>query len=288
MLGSICEKMATQKSAPWGGRFFASDSTTTENDASTCNSMCALSKNYSTAVRNDSWDNAHTFDSSNRCRNSSFGLTTKGKGLARLRAKRKSGSQNKEAARVRTKRKPRSHITYSRECKKVWGSVREWTLKLPKQLPFWEMESRRTPKTSKSDFKGQSSMACGVLYIIGKLLKHKCLKWARIAHLDIWNTSYSQKKGRESNCQFNPQPEKVGNRPDLLVFRGRATYHWKALDESYNFSLDHISIRVLLTKLWGSKVAGVPIGGISRLPLESPEREKPFGCRLCGQSQSIL
>jgi len=37
-------------------------------------------------------------------------------------------------------------------------------------------------------------MACSVLYIIGKLLKHRCLKWARIAHLDIWNTSYGQKK----------------------------------------------------------------------------------------------
>ncbi len=32
---------------------------------------------------------------------------------------RKPGSQGKEAARVRTKRKPESHITYSQECKKV-------------------------------------------------------------------------------------------------------------------------------------------------------------------------
>jgi hypothetical protein len=36
-----------------------------------------------------------------------------------------------------------------------------------------------------SDFKGQNSMVCGVLYIIGKLLKLRCLKWACIAHLDI-------------------------------------------------------------------------------------------------------
>jgi hypothetical protein len=28
-----------------------------------------------------------------------------------------------------------------------------------------------TPETSESDFRGQNSMACGVLYIIGKLLK---------------------------------------------------------------------------------------------------------------------
>jgi hypothetical protein len=43
-------------------------------------------------------------------------------------------------------------------------------------------------------------MACGVPYIIEKLLELRCLKWAHIAHLDIWNISYGQKKGQESNC----------------------------------------------------------------------------------------
>jgi hypothetical protein len=28
-------------------------------------------------------------------------------------------------------------------------------------------------------------------------LKRRYLKWACIAHLNIWNTSYGQKKGRE-------------------------------------------------------------------------------------------
>jgi len=50
------------------------------------------------------------------------------------------------------------------------------------------MESRWTPKTSKNNFRGQNSMACGVLYIIKNLLEHRCLKWAYIVHLDIWNT----------------------------------------------------------------------------------------------------
>jgi hypothetical protein len=40
-------------------------------------------------------------------------------------------------------------------------------------------------KISESNFRGQNSMACGVLYIIGKILKRRCLKWARIAHLNI-------------------------------------------------------------------------------------------------------
>jgi hypothetical protein len=115
-------------------------------------------------------------------------------------------------------------------------------------------------------------MSCGVLYIIGKLLKRRCLKWARIAHLDIWNTSYGQKKGRESNCEFDSRPQKLGNRPDLLSCRGRATYCSKALDENYNFASDHIAIRGLLAKLWGSKVAGVSFGAISGFPLGSPRK----------------
>jgi hypothetical protein len=166
--------------------------------------------------------------------------------------------------------------------------MREWTLTLPRQLPLWEMESRWTSKTSKSYFRGPNSMSCDVLYIIRKLLERRCLKCARIAPLDIWNTSYDQKKGQESNCQFDSRPEKVGNRPNLLGCRGCATYRWKALDKSYNFALDHISIRGLLAKLWGSKVVGVPASAISGLSFGSPRREKPFGCRLRGQSQSIL
>jgi hypothetical protein len=132
------------------------------------------------------------------------------------------------------------------------------------------MESRWTPKTSESDCRGQTSMDCGVLYINGKLLKRRCVKWARIAHSDICNISYGQKKGRESNCQFDSRPLKVGNRPFPDVRFESATWRWKALDESYNFALDHIAIGGLLAKLWGSKVPRVPFGVISGLPLGSP------------------
>jgi hypothetical protein len=114
-----------------------------------------------------------------------------------------------------------------------------------------------TPKSSERDCKGQNSSPWGVLYIIGKLLKFKCLKWALIAHLDIWNISYGQKKGRESNWQFDSRPLKVGNRPNFLVCRQRVTYRWKALDKEYNFASDLIAIRGLHKKLCALKVAGV-------------------------------
>jgi hypothetical protein len=81
-------------------------------------------------------------------------------------------------------------------------------------------------------------------------------------HLNIYNTSYGQKKGRESNGQFDSQPLKVGNRLYFLVFRWRATYRWKALEEGYNFALNLISIRGLHAKLWAPKIAKVPIVGI--------------------------
>jgi hypothetical protein len=48
MLNWICEKLATQKSALGGGRFYASDSTIVGNDASTYNDPCVLVGDYLT------------------------------------------------------------------------------------------------------------------------------------------------------------------------------------------------------------------------------------------------
>jgi hypothetical protein len=96
-----------------------------------------------------------------------------------------------------------------------------------------------------------------VLYTIGKLLERRCLKWLCMTHLNIKNTSYNQKKGWESNCEFNSRPLKVKNRLHFCVCRWHVTYHWKAFDEGYNFSLDLKSIGGLHVKLWAFKVVGV-------------------------------
>jgi len=76
-----------------------------------------------------------------------------------------------------------------------------------------KMESSGTPKNLEDDFRGQISSPWCVLYINGKLLKRRYSKWPPIAHLDICSPSYGQKKGRESNCQFDSRPLKVGNQP---------------------------------------------------------------------------
>jgi hypothetical protein len=135
--------------------------------------------------------------------------------------------------------------------------VREWTLPLPSELPFWELEFRWTPESSESDCKGQNPLDWRFPYTIWKFLEHRYLKWACMTHLDIWNTSYGQKKGWESNWQFDSWPLKVRNWPDFLACRCHATYCWRALVEGYNFASDLISIGGLHTKLWDPKVVGV-------------------------------
>jgi len=157
-------------------------------------------------------------------------------------------------------------VVSQKESPRVKENVKEWTLTLPKELPLWELESQ-----FKEWLQGPNPMSWGVLYIIKKLLKRRCLKWVCITHLEIWNISYGQKKGHESNWQFDSQPLKVKNRPNFLVCRWSATYCWKSVDEGYNFVLDLISIGGLHTKLWGPKVTKVPTLAISGLPLGSLE-----------------
>jgi hypothetical protein len=121
-----------------------------------------------------------------------------------------------------------------------------------------------------------------------KKLKHRCLKWVCMTHLDIWNTSYGQKKARESNWQFDSRQLKVKNRPYFLTCRWHATYCWKDLDKGYNFASDLISIGGLHAKLWGPKIEEVPPLGISGFPFGSPGTKMPFGCGFCGEAQNIL
>jgi hypothetical protein len=81
-----------------------------------------------------------------------------------------------------------------------------------------------------------------------------------IDHLDICNPSYGQKKGRESNWQFDSRPLKVGNRPLPDIRCECATWRWKDLDEDYNFGSDLVAIGLCSRELWPFKVLGVELG----------------------------
>jgi hypothetical protein len=174
-------------------------------------------------------------------------------GIARLRAKREAGE---------------SHLMLPR----VQKSVREWTLTLPSELSLWELESKWTPESLESNCKGQNPSVRKVLYIIEKLLEHKCLKWAHMTHLNIWNKNYGQKKGRESNWQFDSRPLKVRNQPDFLVCRWCVTYRWKkTLNKVYYFASNFIVIEGLHAKLWAPKVTKVLVVRILGPPFGNPE-----------------
>ncbi len=105
-----------------------------------------------------------------------------------------------------------------------------------------KLESSRTPKNSELACRGQISLHLSVIGVIGKFLKFRCPKWPRMSHLDIYSPSYEQKKGRESNWQFDSRSLKVGNRPIPDVCSRSATWRWKALFKGYKFGLDLVPI----------------------------------------------
>jgi hypothetical protein len=123
-----------------------------------------------------------------------------------------------------------------------------------------ELESSGTPECSELDNKGQNTSHWGVLGVIGKVLKRKYRKWPRIGHLDICSPSYGQKKGRESNWQFDSRPLKVKNRLLSEIRFGSAIRSWKDLDEGYNFGSDLVAIRCESRELWTPKVLGLQPG----------------------------
>jgi hypothetical protein len=161
-----------------------------------------------------------------------------------------------------------------------------WNLKFSVATPLWakcegeahtpksgNLESSETPENSELKLKGQNTLHLDVLSVIEKVLKCRCLNWPRIGHLNICSPSYGQKKGRESNWQFDSRPLKVGNRPPPDVRWQCATWRWKALEESYNFGSNLVPIQAQGKKLWMPKVPGVQTGIVLGLHLGSPGKK---------------
>ncbi len=82
-----------------------------------------------------------------------------------------------------------------------------------------DWESSGTPECLEFNSKVENTSHWGVLGVIGKFLKRRYRKWPCIGHLDICSPSYGQKKGRESNWQFDSRSLEVKNRPpsDLRI-----------------------------------------------------------------------
>jgi hypothetical protein len=99
-------------------------------------------------------------------------------------------------ARVRVKKKTWESHHILPGMQRVWGHEPSHS-QVNSHVGSWNPDW--TPKSLECDSRGQNSSPWKVFYIIGNLFKRKCLKWACIAHLNICNPSYGQKKGRESN-----------------------------------------------------------------------------------------
>ncbi len=166
----------------------------------------------------------------------------------------------------------------------VWGEAQHLEksedLESSGNLEFLELDSKR-----------QNTSHWGVLGVIGKVLKRRYRKCPRILDLDICNPSYGQKKGRESNWQFDSRPLKVRNRPAPDVQFGSAIRRWKDLDEGYNFGSDLVAIRGQGEELRPLKVPGVQNRDTwvdFGTPFWESREFVPFGCSPHGASQSIL
>ncbi len=135
-----------------------------------------------------------SIDFDEECRNLSFGLTTKAKGVARLQAKRKEARESRqrhckvagqeEARELRQEEARESHHILLG----VLESVREYEGVNPHTPKATPTLGDRVPVDSRNfreRLQGKNLMSRGVLYIIEKILERRCLKWARIAHLDI-------------------------------------------------------------------------------------------------------
>jgi hypothetical protein len=149
------------------------------------------------------------------------------------------------------------------------------------------LESFETPEYSELDSKAQKTSHWGVLDVIGKVLKRRYRKWPRIGHLGICSPSYGQKKGQESNWQFDSRPLKVGKRPlpdirfESATWLGKISTRATTLVQTSSRSDSTIG-SYDLPKFWES----------NRDNFETPFRESqefvPFGCSLHCELQRIL
>jgi hypothetical protein len=102
---------------------------------------------------------------------------------------------------------------------RVWG----WRLTFPNELLFWELESQWTLEHSENDCKGQNTSHWGVFYIIWKLLKCRCLKWAHMTHLTSATQVMAKSKVRSQTTSLIPDHKKLGI--DLTLVRAGGIWH---------------------------------------------------------------
>jgi len=149
-----------------------------------------------------------------------------------------------------------------------------------KWISLWELQSRWILEILNNDLNVHNSLDWKFPYTIGNILKRRCLKWGFIIHLNTYNTSYNQKRGWESMCQFDSQPLKIENFFDLCDYKGVChiflEIFWQRLQ---------LCFRLCLNQRYAKKVTGIQCdGGPNFKDFRTPNLgvlgKTSFGCNL--------
>jgi hypothetical protein len=146
-------------------------------------------------------------------------------------------------------------------------------------------ESSGTPETSEFDCKNQNTLHSGVLYIIGKLLKCRCRKWACMGHLDICSISFGEKRPKVKLVIWTTKSQE-STRPRCVQVECNTPL------ESSQGELQ-VCFRPHPNRKHEQKVMSLQsLKSPNRNNFEIPPWEswdkKPFGCRCRRETQRIL
>jgi hypothetical protein len=110
-----------------------------------------------------------------------------------------------------------------RECVWVWNTLsqmgenaRDGSQCLANALPLWELHLCRSPKCLEPWLEKQTNTILGPYNTMGKVLRCRCLKCPLIVHLDLIYMNYDQKKGQESNWEFDSQSRILWSRGQII------------------------------------------------------------------------
>jgi hypothetical protein len=158
-----------------------------------------------------------------------------------------------------------NHICIFKSVKKC----EEMSPHTPKWVPILGIGISKDSQIFKEQFGGQNSLNWRFLYTFGNLLKRRCLKWAHMIHLNIYNISYGWKKHKLCAC------------------KGCATYCWKTFDEGYNCALNIPSIKGLQKNI-GIQNGESPNFEIFETDNLRVPRKMTFGCRPWPVTKNII
>ncbi len=134
------------------------------------------------------------------------------------------------------------------------GKCKGWNLMSPKCNPILELHSFESCECLEPWLERQKNRKLGPCDTIVKVLMHRCLKCPCIVCLNLICMSYDQKKGQESNWEFDSWPQIPWKQGSNEVQLGLAMHSWKELFEGYKILPSHFQNRLDLIKIWTSKV----------------------------------